>query len=69
MVLSADMHIWAPIACQCNVVHIGMIYTTICIPINLLSYVQWCSPKILTRGALYKRYWALPKRKCLIFGS
>ena len=30
---------------------------------------QGCSPKILTRGALCKWSWALPKRKCLIFGS
>ena len=30
---------------------------------------QWCGVKILTRGVLYERSWALPNRKFLIFGS
>ena len=34
-----------------------------------MYYNQGCSPKILTSGALYKRSWALPKRKCIILGS
>ncbi len=37
--------------------------------IKRVFHDQGCSPKILTRGALYKRSWALPKRKSLIFRS